>query len=168
MNYKSSIIMIVFCFSIGCTPDESNNVNPNFTNVNINFTGDAYGCGNFFVYKINSTNDAAILVRGKSDILKLGENEKTFDLENVAENDLNIKIEKYDGNPLLHYCNDVRFSEPKLVGTWVAIGGNIKILLVENEITVIIENVILRNESTETLTVDYLEFNKVLVGWLPG
>jgi hypothetical protein len=143
-------------------------------NVNLNFLPNSSGCGSFLVFKLNDTYDMAIAVSGNREKLNLSTTEQSFDLSSVSN--LRVEIEQYQGTS--GYCNDVIGG--KILDMWTGKSGKVKIRSTQDytdaepqidatyKIDVSIENVSLENSKGEKLSIDFLDFKDVYVGWLPG
>ena len=138
------------------------------------------GCSSFFVYKTGNTHhdNIGIAVMGNRENLHLSETEQVFDLSKTDQQDLKVEIKKLSSGSSGFYCDCV--FEGELLDTWIAQSGTVKIKIVQDyegdpsafekpcTITVIIENVVLQNDKGSPVIINYMEFNDVGVGWLPG
>lgn len=131
------------------------------------------GCGDFFVYKFNTSSDGALTVKGNLSVLDLDSSFKTFDLDTVSSNNLEVNFVQYDGKGI-NYCNDViEGDEPKEVNTWNAYKGKVDIRIEKSEwedkvIFIRLIDIELKSESNSLLKFPSVFFDEVHIGWYPG
>ncbi|MEM7297770.1 MAG: hypothetical protein AAF391_05835 [Bacteroidota bacterium] len=156
--------LIILILAASCSVTKS-------TNSLHSYTGDAIGCGNFIVYKLSED---------KKEYLSIAFNASTIEWEDVQAyavdktDILEIKRKKYDGPIDAVLCNDVMAEKPSELLEEIAIDGSVEIYLSELErekakrkegykVTLVLRKVVF-----DGVAVDYLKFENVYVGWLPG
>ena len=146
------------------------------TTISFQETGD--GCGNIFVYKINSTDTAGISVSASKEKLNLSTTDKNFE---VGKTD-GLKVEILAGEKIRQlYCNDVSYLDQpkpkKLIGkSGQAIISISKVDESQPEwnrnytATVILKDIHFTEENgnDSDITIGELIFKDISVGWLPG
>jgi hypothetical protein len=169
---KTIITVILFLIALGCKKE---NIKPD-----LDFTNESFGCASFIVYKANDKNDATVAVIGDRQNLNLNSIEQTFKLSNMSVSDLQVEVRQFSDNGKYYYCNDVPSEAGEILSTWTGTEGTVKIRITQDslwinqigdyeyKINVIIEDVTLKNEYGKKISIDYLEFKEVYVGWLPG
>ena len=172
----SSVLILTLFTTIAC---EKESPDSELTS-NFNFTTESYGCSSFVVYKFNTEKDATIAVIGKRENLNLSTSEQSFDLSSINENDLKVEIKKFADVAGSYYCDDVMGDDPEVLNSWRGKNGIVKIKIVEDNIgtnpagkpeyriSVKLEDVDFEDANGEKVKINYLEFNDVYVGWLPG
>ncbi|WP_196890187.1 hypothetical protein [Aureivirga sp. CE67] len=173
---KIYLCLLVLILNIGCEKKDPISLTlPS----ELNFEGTIQSCSDFSVSQaLNSENHGVwINIHGSGrEELKLTDEFKTFEIPNI---DLKTKIYLFDSMAGASFCTDViSDNEPKIIGVWNAISGNIKIkisdlLETENEtyyrITLILENVEYLNVDTgEKRIIENFTINEALAGWYPG
>ncbi|MDR2146576.1 MAG: hypothetical protein LBE91_08990 [Tannerella sp.] len=144
----------------------------------IEFASDSGGCGSFVVFKMNYENNMGVAVMGSREQLNLSKEEQTFDLSKTSSDILHVEIVKYIKLVSAYYCDDVAGDE--IEDLWTSTSGKVKIQIMQDFedglsiwdriyiITVKIENIVLENSKGDKIKIDYLDFNNVRVGFLPG
>ncbi len=148
------------------------------TPTSITFQETGGGCGNIFVYKINTDDTVGISVSAIKEKLNFSNTEKTFE---IGQTDgLNVEILVGDTIAQL-YCNDVVYTDQpkpkKLIGkSGKAVISISKIDESQPEwnrnytATVMLKGVRFTEEdgSNSDILIDELTFKDIRVGWFPG
>jgi len=139
------------------------------------YDGATGGCSNFLVYRYNADATEAIVLSARRDTLDISTTPRTFTLPSGA---LSLRVDRFNAPAPHYYCDDVMDDE-HVVATWAAVAGRVRISATEPdltqpfgsqayEVTVVIEEATLRNDSGETIEVDAIDLGTITVGWLPG
>ncbi|MEP1097530.1 MAG: hypothetical protein ABJG78_20605 [Cyclobacteriaceae bacterium] len=158
-NYLTITILLII---VGCSVSKKTSaVNP--------FQGDTVGCGNFIVYRFSEDGDQYISV-------SFNANEVEFEdsFERINAQYIEVKWEKFAGDMRSAICNDVMGEKPNQLMDQIAKSGSVSIRVNEAEqkkkenneaykVTVTLKDLVFEN-----LSVDYLQIENVVVGWLPG
>lgn len=155
-------LILLFC---GCSVTKSTKtIHP--------FNGDSVGCGNFIVYKLTEDNQAYVSVIVDVSSIELEERQAY----GIGKTPLvNVAYKKFDSKIDQTLCTDIRFDKkPGLLVDEIAEEGLIELLVSDIELEKAKNDepykatVILKNVRFESLSIDYLRFEKINVGWLPG
>ncbi len=133
------------------------------------FQGESAGCGNFIVYKLSTDGIQYISVSVNANEIEFEDSYAQVDAQ-----DIEVRWKKFSGDISASICNDVIVDRPELLINQVAKTGSITITVIDSEqekkendqpykVTVVLKNIVFEN-----LTVDYLQLENVVVGWLPG
>ena len=140
------------------------------------YDGATGGCSNFLVYRYNADATEALVVSARRDSLDLTTTPRTITLPSSA---LTLHVDRFEAPAPHYYCNDVILPGYRVVTTWTAVSGRVRISATEPDmtqpfgsqtyqVTVMIEEATLRNDQGETITVDAIDLGTITVGWLPG
>jgi len=144
----------------------------------ITFEETGGGCGNVFVYKINSSDTVGISISADKKKLNLSTAEKVFEIGKIA----GLNVQLLIGEKIRQlYCNDVLYPDQPKPKKFVGKSGQAVISISKIDAsqpewsqnyttTVILKNVhfMEENGSDSDITVDELIFRDIRVGWLPG
>ncbi len=158
------LILVTCIIGFGCAVNKS-------TKTMHPYSGNSAGCGNFIVYKL--TDDETEFVSIKVDISKIDlEKSQVYAIGKAEVVSINRK--KYGASIGSSICNDVMIDPPKLLLEETANDGLVELTLTEENLVKAKNNqpyrvtVILKNVIFKSIAVDYLQFDNVYVGWLPG
>ena len=178
--FKVFTLIIIGLF-LSCS-DNDDNVDNNITNPeDLDFTGQAFGCGNFFVVQFLSDDNlnTVLWVEGSGrENLELTSEIQDFSLPN---DNLNINIQLWDGPVNDLFCTDIALpNQPVLLNTWTAISGNLRVSVsnVETDETIslstfynvtnTLDNVLFENENGEQILIESLSIEDVSVCFFAG
>jgi hypothetical protein len=146
----------------------------------LEFTEDAEGCGEVFVYKSNAETTEYLTVWISGRTFGLSSTEMVFDLSESSEN-LWVLVDVYEDAIRslgeFPYCNDTApMAEP--IAKWRAVRGSASVVLSTDPTeyncsgepytaTVVLRDLVL-TEGTFELTLDDVQFENVTVGWCSG
>lgn len=133
------------------------------------FQGDTVGCGNFIVFRLSEDGKQYISVSVNANEVEFEDSFALVDAKAVE-----VKWKKFAGDIRSAICNDVMGDKPSQLNDQVAKSGAVSIKINDEErrkkenneaykVTVVLKELIF-----EDLTVDYLQIENVVVGWLPG
>ncbi len=140
------------------------------------FTGEVGGCSDFMVYQFLSEkkNTITLSIDGKGrEELGLNSEYKKF---SVPSDNISIVVTEWEKPAHSDFCNDV-ISDNKKLKSWKGVSGNLKIKISDVEktkfsthykITIIVENVVFKNEEGQEKIISKLIIKDTMVGWLPG
>lgn len=140
----------------------------------LEFSAQARGCGNFFVYKYAQNQLAGLVVNGRTDELGLEDlQEHVFEL---PDEHITVKVDKFRKKLASLYCDDVIEPGEEPVNTYLATSGTVRIRILEGsmgpddtyKVNVLIEQVELEDDKGDKITIESESFENVVVGWLPG
>lgn len=134
------------------------------------FTGPAGGCGDFMVFRYSCDRLMAVQLTGDLEKLGIATSEKTFELGNTPELFAQINQFSRAGRDYEYYCNDV-LSGITRTNVWNAVSGTARIWISTPDvyrITVVLENAVFEDKNGDTITLEALTFDDVLVGWEAG
>jgi hypothetical protein len=157
------------------------------------FIGRQRGCGNFSVHRFDEENRVAVTVHVDAFGLQLSQIPKTVTIE-PGSKEAWVSIVQLDRPaPEEYFCNDYRRKDwPQPLITWQAVSGEIVTSISRQPLSddnsklgekyhakILLKNVKIRptlrseqatewNQLPEEVTLEQIEFQEVLVGWLPG
>jgi hypothetical protein len=142
------------------------------------FTGESGGCGNFGVYRFNRNRTFAIDLGVDEKAVAIGEGSTEIDLENAPAG-VKLVVMQFASPAGDYFCDDVA-DDPEPIARWTAVAGQVHVQCdrtppppsygnATHRISVILENIKIRNDETGDLTtLPHVEIKDVGVGWLPG
>lgn len=145
----------------------------------VKFEAETFGCGDFLVYRLNKKNTSVLFVKGDANSLNLTDEKQSFDIQSWPENQLQVRIDRYNENASQYFCDNVILKSGSKISSWHAKEGEVRIRRTDYTITnhgdtigyrllISIQNMLFENENGRQFEVDYEEFTEVGVGWLPG
>ena len=161
MNRFLTLLLLVV---VGCTVNKgTSTIHP--------YSGNSVACGNFVVYKLteDETGFVSLIVNASSINF---EKTQIYAIEKAEA--VKVDRKKYEGSIGSSICNDVLVDLPKVLLEESAREGLVEITLNDENlekarnkqpyrVTITLKNVIF-----ESMAIDYLLFENVYVGWLPG
>lgn len=162
---KKLIYLILMLLIAGCSVTKN-------TKTLHPFSGDSIGCGNFTVFKLTEDNMEYVAVTVDIPSIELISKQAY----GIGKTDL-VKVvrKKYDGAINETLCNDIMpASFPKEMLMETAEEGLVEVIVTKADQEKAANNqpykatVVLRNVVFETVSIDYLRFENINVGWLPG
>jgi hypothetical protein len=140
------------------------------------WNGSPAGCGNFTVYRSDSTKQKYLVIQAQRDdlgIAQLGES-VTVQL-GPSTKSLVVSVDAYPRVPSeTHYCSDI-IIDPVNPITWPATRGTAKVTITRlgregdmYAVTIELRGVVVRSPSGQLETIPDMTLSDVSVGWLPG
>lgn len=159
------VFLFVAVVALGCKKKD--------LDLNTVFTGETEGCSSFRVWKFNDKKSVGCSVSGTRSAIGLdGTADVVIDLDTVSKNDLWVMIREFRSTPGIFQCTNTIDFDQNTALLWEATEG-IATLRIDADnlsnntyrMTVILDNVTFTIQGgSETLDMDHLEFNEVLVG----
>lgn len=174
MKYQLLLLCLPLLF-LGCSKDDDAIQTESFR---FESSQQTIGCGDFFVFQLADDLESALLISGNSDMLEFSDGFTEFDLANTP--DLEVRFETFNSDASLLYCNDVLPGEDfKWTSQWKSISGKAFVLREKSDdrpnvlfplinVTVRLENVVMRSRSGELFLISEHHFDTVLAGWSAG
>jgi hypothetical protein len=167
MKSNFSIIALATLLLLGCSKD---------VDLNTEFTSITEGCGEFGVYKFNSSESIGIAVYGDSLALDLSQTEQTFDLATTSDEHISVVIKEFNKNNGRFSCWNFDGEDNRVVHKWYATSGQVTIRIVDPAVAIVdtqyhysidvsLKNLIFEHDKkNNTLDLDSLDFLNVIVG----
>lgn len=161
MNFSWSLLPFIF---IGCSVSKTTS-EPSI------FQGDTIGCGHFSIYQFSEDGKMYVSVRVHQGFTF--QESQAFDLS--AQDQLTVRWNVFDSDVRNSLCNDVMPNKKERpLNHQLAKSGNVKILMSQENLDKKADNqpykvtVRLSDIVFEGLTINELQMDNVLVGWIPG
>ncbi len=135
------------------------------------YSGDSVACGNFIVYKLTEDNTEFVSVIIDASSIEL----EKMQAYSVGKADVvSISRKKYAGPVHQSLCNDVMMDKPNQVLEEDATEGLVELIVSEENMQKAEKKepyrvtLVLKKVTFDTMTIDYLRLENIIVGWLPG
>lgn len=141
------------------------------------FTGDASGCGDIFVYRFSVDGKSAIVISAEKGTLGLSSRSATFDIGSAPAG-LRVWVDRYASRVTnVRYCSDLIMGNAPVPVEWKAVSGRVTIQLSSDTVTatdplykvnVQLEDVVVQGSDNRRVSIPTVVIADVTVGWYAG
>lgn len=166
-----ALCCVVFAALTGCS------VGVNDAPPSTEFSGDASGCGDIFVYRFSVDGKSAIVISAEKGTLGLSSRPATFDIGSAPAG-LRVWVDRYPSRVTdVRYCNDVINTATPLPVEWKAVSGRVTIQLSADttsatdplyKASVQLEDVVVEGSDNRRVTIPTVVIADITVGWYAG